>query len=130
MNSALGRLRRAFVCSLLTIGLVSTSQLYAQDAPTPASVPTKINVTIQPASGTAQKATCGDTYKCSMDVSIQAAGKAQTLTVDVFYAGGGTLITFRTPDGYLYAGETKQADPQHPQYAVMWPAPPMSTQAS
>ena len=117
MNSAVGRLRRAFLWSLLSFGFFAALSVRAQEAAGPA----KITVSVQPANATAQKATCdAATYECKVPVTIQTAGKTETLTVHILYVPGGALFNFETPEGYLYAGAKTQADPQHPEYTTMW----------
>lgn len=116
MDSAVRRSRGALIWSLLTLVLFTVHPVHAQEAAGPA----KIKVTVQPASGTAQKATCGETYKCTLPVTIQMAGKAETLTVDLFYVPGGAVLNFKTAEGYLYAGAKTQADPKYPEYAATW----------
>jgi hypothetical protein len=117
MNSAIRRSRRAFVSSLLISSFFVAHPVHAQEA----AGPTKINVTVQPANGTAQKATCGDTYKCTLSATVQtAAGQAETVTVNVYHVPGNTLFSFQTPEGFLYVGDKPQADPEHPTYRVQW----------
>ena len=117
MNSAVWRLRRAFLWSLLSFAFFTPHPGHAQDAAGPA----KVTVTVQPTNGTAQKTTCAAAaYKCTLPVTIQAAGKTETLTVNIFHVPGNTLFSFQTTDGYLYAGNKPQADPQYPVYMALW----------
>lgn len=117
MNITVGRLCRASILPFLATALLSVSPVRAQDAAGPA----KISVTVQPTNRTAQKATCAAaTYKCTLPVTIQTGGKTEALTVNIFYVPGNTLFSFQTTDGYLYAGNKPQADPQYPVYMPLW----------
>lgn len=118
MDIAVGRLRRILALSFFSFVFFTTFPVHAQEAAAPA----KISVTVQPANGTAQNTTCDSkTYKCTLPVTVQTtSGKTETVTVTIYHVPGNTLFSFQTSDGFLYAGDKPQADPQYPVYRTLW----------
>src|SRR5258708_18624169 len=60
--------------------------------------------------GQTQQVTCTPNTKCLLPIDIQTGSTKETLTVGIEFVRGTMLARFQTPKGYLYAGNTPQAD--------------------
>lgn len=129
MNKKNNRRLTAFaILSLAVIHAHSAYFAYAQEAAggpenTSAATtrPRSVALTIQQVpGGAAQKISCADPQRCSLAVPTKLDSRSQTVTVNVSYVDGGALLTFQTPDGYLYAADKDPVDPQHPVFMTTW----------
>jgi hypothetical protein len=109
-----GRWRNA---GLLCLSLFLSISLYSEAACS-ASLVVKIKQ-LNPEGGL-QQVTCTDDQKCVLPVDIQTGQTKKTLTVGISFVPGNVLMTFATPDGFLYAGDTNPADTQHAIYETLW----------
>jgi hypothetical protein len=116
-KSVARRSARAFAFSCLPVLFLFIS--LQSEAAFSASLTMKVRQLNDPA-GAVQETTCTDPQNCSLDLSLQAGSKKETLAVRAFHVPGSTLFTFHTPDGYLYAAAKTQADPKNPVYMATW----------
>jgi len=57
-----------------------------------------------------QQATCAEKQKCLLPIDIQSGATKETLTVNLNLIRGTVLAKFKTPKGYLYAGDKFSGD--------------------
>jgi len=116
MDTTVGRLSRALLAFALILVSCGVPAAHAANTPTPLAVSIK-QVTPD---GPAQQSTCALNKPCPVAVAIKSPKlQSDTVTVNVHYAGKGLLLTFQTPKGYLYAGETLPGANNN-QYVTIW----------
>lgn len=70
--------------------------------------------------GPVQQVTCTEKSKCVLPVAIHVAQpQNQSVSAQILFVRGSVLITFKTPDGYLYTGEKESAD-KDAAYETIW----------
>jgi hypothetical protein len=120
MDSAVRRLRRAFVLSVAVLLSLGAQSARAADAPKSAAVTIR---QINPA-GDTQSVTCVQNKLCLLTIALAESNPVQkeTVTVQVDLAPKTLLLEFKTPRGYLYVGENLP-DPKKNTYEVIWHGP-------
>lgn len=103
---------------LTALVISSLAVIHAQSA-----IAASLNVKIRqlnPA-GETHAITCIQKKRCELPFTIKTAqAKNETLTVHVDFSEPTVLFEFRTPDGYLYAGDRNPVDKQNAIYQAIW----------
>jgi hypothetical protein len=112
MDSPFRRYSFALVLSLIAFGALGTQRAQA------ASLAVTINQ-VSP-DGPAQQATCALNKPCAVAIAVKSPKlQSDTVTVNAHYAGKILFLTFQTPNGYLYAGETVPGQNNN-EYVTIW----------